>query len=342
MTLTRKHFGAALCALLAALTLLASPARAAASIDVDRTGSLSIRYAHDGAPVSGARFDLWRVADVDADGAFTLSGDFAGCPVQLTGLSGGSWRALAETLAAYAARGAFAPLLSGETDADGTLRFAPLRTGLYLVTGQPFSDGQYVYTAEPFLVSLPSPDGDGWRYALDASPKHTRDDAQPDDGSTVTRRVLKRWDDGGDASLRPDAITVYLLRDGALCDTVTLSAANGWRWHWDALPKYGDTGLPIDWQVAEEPVSGYTVSLLRESVTFVITNTRTAAPDTPDSPASPDAPDTPDTPDSGGSPDGGRLPQTGQLWWPVSLLAALGLASLLCGALLRRRERADA
>ena len=263
----------------------------------------------------------------------------------------GEVRALAETLKGYALRDALTPLASGATDASGSLRFpeasATLPAGLYLVVGRPFSDAQHIYTAEPFLVSLPSPDVSGiWRYEVNASPKHTRDDLAPD-GGTVVRRVLKRWDDSGDAAQRPDRLTMYLFGSGRLYDTVALSAANSWRWHWDSLPEYDESGLPIDWQVVEEPVPGYTVSVTREGVTFVVTNTPSSVPDSPDAPelSLPDAPSAPDAPDDGGAQDGGgssRLPQTGLLWWPVPVLTLLGLLCLFLGALSRRRERGDA
>ena len=43
-------------------------------------------------------------------------------------------------------------------------------------------------------------------------------------------------------------------------------------------------------------------------------------------------------PSSGGG--GGKLPQTGQLWWPVPVLACAGLGCIAVG-LLRRREDRD-
>ena len=60
-------------------------------------------------------------------------------------------------------------------------------------------------------------------------------------------------------------------------------------------------------------------------------------PDEPDVPVEPDDPDTPDQPDTPGEPDTPEepdepgLPQTGQLWWPVGLLAAAGAALMLLG-----------
>ena len=59
-------------------------------------------------------------------------------------------------------------------------------------------------------------------------------------------------------------------------------------------------------------------------------------PDPEDQPVDPvEPPDTPPTPPVG--PE--KLPQTGQLKWPVPVLAALGMLLLLAGSILMRRER---
>lgn len=63
-------------------------------------------------------------------------------------------------------------------------------------------------------------------------------------------------------------------------------------------------------------------------------------PDVPDTPDIPDTPDTPDVPDTPDTPGGDRLPQTGQLNWPVPVLAGVGLVLFLAGLLLLRRRHA--
>lgn len=73
---------------------------------------------------------------------------------------------------------------------------------------------------------------------------------------------------------------------------------------------------------------GYTVSISREGITFVITNTLKPS----EEPAPTPQPSSPPTP---GEP---TLPQTGVLWWLVPLLAILGALLLLLGWGLRRRD----
>lgn len=74
----------------------------------------------------------------------------------------------------------------------------------------------------------------------------------------------------------------------------------------------------------------------------------TPPPTEPDTPIPPDPEDQPvdpvkppDTPPTPPTPPVGpeKLPQTGQLKWPVPVLAALGMLLLLAGSILMRRER---
>lgn len=71
----------------------------------------------------------------------------------------------------------------------------------------------------------------------------------------------------------------------------------------------------------------------------------TPTPTEPDTPTPPDPEDQPvdpvEPPDAPPTPPVGpeKLPQTGQLKWPVPVLAALGMLLLLAGSILMRRER---
>ena len=321
--------------LLAALLLL-TPALAAAPVDPDTPVTLTLHYQDGRTPLVGARFDLYRVADMAADGSLTVTADFRRFGnIDFSTLESSDWITLAATLESYVLRDGLEPVDSGVTDRDGQLTFPTgrrtLRPGLYLVLGQRHRQDGYVYEAAPFLVKLPMLDAehDRWVWDLTAAPKHTAT-PEPDTPDTVTRRVLKVWAEGSD----PAPITVQLLRDGQVYDTVALNARNNWRYEWTGL----DAGY--SWRVAEETPAGYTVTITREGVTFVVTNT--PIPETPDepttptkpsNPANPSNPSTPSNPSRPGQP---TLPQTGLLWWPVPVLICAGLLLLLLG-LLRRK-----
>ena len=132
---------------------------------------------------------------------------------------------------------------------------------------------------------------------------------------------MKVWNDAGQKHDRPEKITVQLLKNGEVYDTVILNERNSWRYIWNDLPKYDKNGLPIEWRVVELTPEGYTVSITQESGTFVVTNT-------PKQPSVTPPTDQPKEP---------TLPQTGELWWPVPVLAAAGLLLIAAGAGKKRK-----
>ena len=100
---------------------------------------------------------------------------------------------------------------------------------------------------------------------------------------------------------RPAEVQAALLCNGEVYEVVALNEENGWAYSW--------TGLDgtKEWTIVEYTVlDKYTSSVTQDGSTFIITNTYS------------------------------DIPQTGQLWWPVPMLLALGLGMIVVG-LVRRR-----
>lgn len=351
--------------LLCLLTVLLSLPRAlaAGAIQTAQESSLTVVYADSGTALTGVEFALYRVADVSPGGQYTLTGGFAGCPIDLNDPSSGA--ALAG--AGYALLNGIPPLARGTTDNTGRVTFTGLTPGLFLVVGSAHVQNGTILTVAPFFAALPALNysTNDWEYSVVMTPKHggsslpsdTPDTPDSPSSGTVERRVLKIWEDDGLEAQRPARITVWLLRNGQVFDSASLTADNGWSWKWTGL----DAGY--DWTVMETVPDGYTVEIERVGVTFVITNSRSDTPEptptpettptptpTPETTPSPDdeggdgAPDdgngggTHDDKDGSGAHDDGSptLPQTGQLWWPVPVLSFAGLALLLIGCIRKR------
>ena len=314
------------------LCLLTSVAQAAGSIDLTRKPTLTLTYRDGKTALSGAKFSIYRVADADETGELTVRSEFDEFDLDIRGKNDRRWREMAQTLESYVLRREFTPTDSGKTDKTGMLTFPTqgktLAAGLYLVIGERHTQGGNDYDAEPFFALLPTQDleNNEWVYDVSANVKFGKTPV-PDDGDTVTRKVLKVWDDDGAEDSRPQEITVELLRNGKVYDTVKLSEKNNWRYTWL------DLDADARWSVTEKTVSGYTVSITREGITFVVTNTkkpdRTDTPDTPVKPSNPSKPSSPEKP---------TLPQTGAVWWHVEALALSGLVFLILGALDRKTE----
>lgn len=322
----QKQIAATLLLLLALLLCIPALAAAAGSIEAGREVRLTISYQDGKTPLSGAAFDIYRVAAVDTSGELTPVAPFDNFNVDIRGKNNIAWKALASTLEGYVLRDGISPTDSGETNLQGQLYFpnqaGRLEQGLYLVLGHRHTQDGRIYDATPFMVMLPTQDtqSNEWLYELIVNPKH---DSRPEPGTgTCTLKALKVWDDKGYEKNRPGEVIVRLLRDGQVYDTVVLNAANNWRYIWENLDDRST------WTLVEEKVDGYTVSITREGVTFVVTNTY--VPETPNTPP----------PTEPGKPDQPSLPQTGQLWWPVPLLLVGGLLLVVIG-LIRRRGIAD-
>lgn len=343
------------CLLLCALCL--SQGAMAAGLDTAQTGSLTIQNNTDsGSPLAGAAFRIYQVAAYQENTAnFTLTKTFQKYADTVTGLDrlnnldSAGWQTLASTLAAQVAADQVKTDHRGTTDSKGTLTISGLPTGLYLVAGDPLKVGNDTYTPAPLLVSVPVRDEEAWEYQVTVNPKQEKTHHDPGGNSgTTKRKVVKVWQDDGDkGGKRPAEIVVALLKNGQVHATVTLNAGNGWTHTWTGLSDRHQ------WQVVEQSVpEGYTVSVTQSGQTFLVTNTDPGTPvdpddpdDPPPGPDDPDDPDDPDNPSPGpddpdnptdkpdkpnkpnkpSKPSKPTLPQTGQLNWPIPLLAAAGL-----------------
>ena len=75
---------------------------------------------------------------------------------------------------------------------------------------------------------------------------------------TIKISGQKKWDDAENQDgKRPNAVRVKILKGQDIVDVQEVTAANGWKYESNPLPKYA-SGQEIAYTVAEEAVSGYT------------------------------------------------------------------------------------
>lgn len=291
-------------ALLAALVLTTSAQDAT---------DLVLRLVDDTVPVPGANFEIYRIGQETEPGTYELTGSFSGYPVEING-SGEDTSAAANALLAFAKQDGLTPDMTVTTGADGTATAQALEAGVYLIAGHPCTFNGMVYHTEPMILVLPYLDAATG--LPDSNPvlnmKFSREE-EP----TISRKVLKIWDDHSSPA-RPRAITVHLLKDGEIYDTVVLTAETQWRHVWEGLD------ASARWQIVEEVPEHYTVEVELEGRTFLLKNTLREPPP-PSEPTKPTEP-------------GNKIPQTGMLWWPALVLGGLGIALVAGGAALRKRS----
>ena len=285
---------------------------AASSVEAT-TGSITVTLLDSAQkPLSNTVFRLYRFASALADGdglAFAYTEEFAH-----NGMSPGNFSDsyLPVHLATYAALKNI-PYTEKATNEKGTVVFDNLSLGAYLVV--PAGVEQGYLNPSPFIVTVPMKDASGnqWVTDIDATPKVEDDRGEHEEKTYIS--VKKEWKTTED---RPDSITVALIKDGAVADTVELNAANNWRHRWNDLDKNHA------WSVVETDVpSGYTVTYETSEMTVLIINTQDDYEEPPSTP--PEDPTDPDEP-----PDD-ELIDTGQLNWPVPVFATAGLLLFSAG-----------
>ena len=260
------------------LAVLGAPAVSATEpLELDRTCSLTLNYHHGENAFSGISVLLYRVADFQADGSYTVTEEFSSYPVKLHDITDQlQWREAAETLTAYIRADGLLPTAETVTDENGHAVFTTQMPGLYLVLDACAETQTERVHFLPFCIFLPTPGEDGvYSYDVQALPKP---------GSITSHTVysvVKLWNGNSE---RPREILVDILKEGHLMDTVTLGVENDWMHTWTAP----DTGAV--WTVVERNVpDGYAVSITARENVFTIVNTSVAPPDQPE-----DKPDTGD------------------------------------------------
>ena len=309
-----KRVMTVLMAVIMLVSMMAPMAYAYEKIDMDKPATLTVEFT-SGPKVAGMEFRIYKIADVDEDAVFTFLDSIAAYGVAMPDDQAG-YRALAETLSGYIARDGVTPTATAITDAAGKAAFGQQEKGLYLVLADRYTDpkDEMTYIVSPSLVALPnSTDGNSWIYDVTISPKYTSVPPVPKtEGETIDINVIKVWSGEANKDKRPTFVYAELICDGQVIDTVTLNSGNNWRHTWkdlDATKTYNVT--------EKEVPAGYTVTITRDGNTYTMNNYSGEVPrKTP-----------PETP---------RLPNTGQLWWPVPILAGAGLVLIVLGKLRKR------
>ena len=170
------------------------------------------------------------------------------------------------------------------TDGDGSVKYEDLDLGLYLVKQTNKVEG--FSKIDSFLAMIPKVIDNKWVYDVEATPK-------TDIIRVINIDVKKVWNTSTSNTNHtiniPKSITVELLLNDEVIDTITLSKENDWKYTWIDLEK-SDM-----YTVREKNVpKGYTVTYQKEDNSFIITNTSS-------------------------------LVQTGQMLWIVLLVGMIGV-----------------
>ena len=367
----RKRVVPALLVLFCIVIALVPPVIATVTPDADSNLTLHYYIKNQRRPMAGVTFYVYRVgtyvsSPVNGVYSYELTEDFKGANVDLTRVdfrSAGVLEGLIEVLrpCTEVHKDTVKPMAEKKTDQYGYVTFENLPRGLYLAWGEDMiiteSDGNggertWTFRPQTVLIPMPYPTTDGFG---DVAAEVKYEQFPPDFAMDIDVTVKKVWETAGGS--HPSSITVALLRNGELAEEATLSAENSWTHTWTELD------ASIRWEVWEKDVpDGCTVSVDRNGYYFTITNkSRPDEPPPSDSLPPESSPPVESQPiesqpiesqpvesqpvesqpvESQPPEDDPKLPYTGQLWWPVPLLVAVGAPLFLIGTVLFvRREK---
>ena len=252
------------------------PQPAAASFDPTQPCTLTLTFSRNEEVFPDLVIDIYRVAELCDDGSYELIAPFSDYPINIYGISSQQeWKDIAQTVRSYVLANHIAPYQTRTTDGGGFVRFTDLETGLYMVKGVTLTTESYSenhdFSFSDFMIYLPTPTENGYDYNVEAKPKSV------EHALSSVFTVTKLWNDSGESNQRPDAVTINILRNGEVQQTITLDRSNNWTYTWEDPDGTGS------WSVMETDVAkDYKVSIVGNEATFTITNTKTTTSTIPE------------------------------------------------------------
>ncbi len=359
------RFGAVLCAVASVLWLLAGLFVTSAASD---SGSVELICKLEDKAVVGLTMNVYRIGELSHD-SIELQDDFADYPVFIPELTSTALQDAAYTLENYAVLDDVQPVDTQVAYSSGKITFTGLQDGVYLIAGERLSSGRYIYTPIPMLIEVK----DGERVTSYA--KISKSDKPTLDAAVY--RVKKVWQyDDSYIQLRPVRIQVEIYRDNVLVETVELNDKNNWTYDWtgdtSAVWRVKEIYIQGDYKVVyrnnetqyvlvnNRDIKNYTTATTTSTTTSTTTDaTTTSRPtitsDTTDITTTTSQPIVTETTTSAATTKTvttagstvitattttkpGKLPQTGQLWWPVPVCGAGGLILFTVGWRLNKKK----
>ena len=151
--------------------------------------------------IANLNISLHKLADISADGSYSLTQQFLKYKFDLNIKSQSGWDTLAKTVNSYVSADKIQSTANGKTDKNGNVTFSNLSVGLYFISS---ADD----TFSPFIVSAPTLSNGSWNYNLKLCPKINTDNPE---NTSKKFKILKEWNDS--PKNRPDSICVDIYKD---------------------------------------------------------------------------------------------------------------------------------
>lgn len=257
--------------------------------DTDKPVSLSMILKTSGDEehyASGAEIEIYKVADCLDTGSFVLTDDYLGLGFDPDSkITQSQIDDLVKFTEEHKISG-----IKETSDENGLVVFDGLSCGMYLVSAVSLPEGFTSFV--PFVYYLPYFDTDSGKWIYDGTAEPKISYLEP-----VDIKVKKVWNDDGED--RPERVTVQLINEDGVYDTIYLNSANNWKYEWKNM------NAGKKWSVRETDIpADYQATYAADGFDFTVTNTS-------------------------------QLVQTGQIRWPVPVLVFAGTFLVCAGIIIK-------
>lgn len=338
-------------------------------------GSLSIICKTDEGALYGMNWRIYPAAERVSADKIEFTGDFADYPVFLPDLQAASLQDAANTLENYAELDNIKPLDEKSSDASGKVLFTDLPDGIYLVTGDRLSVGSSIYIPTAMFVEITGGKAVTSFAKFTVRKKPSFDEQmyrvkkvwQYDDSFIQLRPVEIEVEIYCDNKY---VETVILNKDNEWTYDWTGSSSSFWRIKEKIIDKdykviyrnnetqfilvnnrsvlnnsvttTGGTTISTETLTTTETTVTETGTVTSDTFTETSDTTTETSVSTEDtmggsSDASSSSSTTQTTAKTSGG--GGKLPQTGQLWWPVPVCCGAGIILFALGWRLNKKNK---
>ena len=207
--------------------------------------------------IEGLNVFVCKIADMKDD-SYVLTDDFNDSGLSISGIISDSSEANAIDIYKYIKENNIASV--SEVSKEGKAVFSSLDQGIWLV----YCADDQEYRFNPYFVFLPQIVDGVSNYDVTSKPK-----IEENSLNNKSIYVIKKWDDNNNsANKRPESISVDLLLNEEVIDTVELSESNGWSHTFKSLVNEGS------YTVKERSVENYSAKYSGDSENgFIIINT---------------------------------------------------------------------
>lgn len=141
----------------------------AENINSSETGSINGNYVYGDTRIDKVRVYIYKIATIDNQGVYTYEDTFKNYSEDINNVSDDKWGEFGNDLATYVKNKNISPINNVRTSNGGTFSFTDLGIGLYLITTDSITIGDYEYSSSPSLVSVPTLDEINRKYIYEVN-----------------------------------------------------------------------------------------------------------------------------------------------------------------------------